>query len=75
VTGWTIDFEALAATIWPRWGSPCGARTRFGASCRGLPVTGKRRCRMHGGKSTGPRTDEGRASIAASNRQRQRRSP
>ena len=49
MTGWTIDFDALAATIWPKWGSPCGARTRFGTSCRGIPVAGKRRCRMHGG--------------------------
>jgi len=28
MTGWTLDFEALRATIWPWWGSPCGARTR-----------------------------------------------
>ena len=70
MTGWTLDFEALAATILPRWGSPCGARKRFGTPCRGIPVIGKRRCRMHGGKSTGPRTDEGRARIAASNRRR-----
>lgn len=70
MTGWTIDFEALGATIWPKGGSPCGARTRFGTSCRGIPVAGKRRCRLHGGKSTGPRSEEGRARIAASNRRR-----
>ncbi len=37
----------------------CGARTRASAPCRGPAVCGKRRCRMHGGKSTGPRTAEG----------------
>jgi len=73
MTRWTLDFEALTATIWPRWGSPCGARTRYGTPCHGIPVIGKRRCRMHGGKSTGSRTDEGRARIAASNRTRGQR--
>jgi len=28
---------------------PCGARTRAGPACRNPPVTGRRRCRMHGG--------------------------
>jgi uncharacterized protein YjcR len=27
----------------------CGARTRVGGSCRSPAVSGKRRCRMHGG--------------------------
>jgi hypothetical protein len=45
----------------------CGARTRRGAPCRSWSVRGRRRCRMHGGKSTGPRTAEGRARIAAAN--------
>lgn len=27
----------------------CGARTRSGAACRSAPVSGRRRCRMHGG--------------------------
>ena len=26
-----------------------GARTRSGAPCKSAPVTGRRRCRMHGG--------------------------
>ncbi len=29
--------------------SRCGARTRFGAPRKSAPVTGRRRCRMHGG--------------------------
>src|SRR3954447_14787146 len=36
----------------------CGARRRDGGSCRQPGMTNGR-CRMHGGKSTGPRTPEG----------------
>ena len=36
----------------------CGARTRPGAPC-GQPAMANGRCRMHGGRSTGPRTAEG----------------
>jgi hypothetical protein len=32
----------------------CGARTRAGGMCRNRPIQGKKRCRMHGGKSSGP---------------------
>jgi hypothetical protein len=34
-----------------------GARTRVGGCCR-QPAMPNGRCRMHGGKSTGPRTPE-----------------
>lgn len=53
----------------------CGACTRAGHPCqapavwderRNRPVNG--RCRLHGGRSTGPRTPEGRAKIAAAAR-------
>jgi hypothetical protein len=37
----------------------CGARTRRGTPCRSLAVRNRRRCRMHGGLSTGPKTVEG----------------
>ena len=43
----------------------CGAKTRSGTPCRSWPVRGRRRCRMHGGRSTGARTPEGLARIAA----------
>ena len=34
----------------PMLSSPrCGAKTRKGGSCRAPAVTGKKRCRMHGG--------------------------
>jgi hypothetical protein len=36
----------------------CGARTRGGLKCK-APAMSNGRCRMHGGKSTGPRTSEG----------------
>ena len=45
--------------------SRCDARTRSGALCTKYPIKGKRRCRLHGGLSTGPKTAEGRARIAA----------
>ncbi|MES2671788.1 MAG: HGGxSTG domain-containing protein [Pseudomonadota bacterium] len=40
----------------------CGAkRRRDGQPCEGLSVPGKRRCKWHGGASTGPKTAHGRA--------------
>jgi hypothetical protein len=42
----------------------CGAKTRFGGLCAKFPIAGKRRCRLHGGMSTGPKTDEGKQRIA-----------
>ena len=45
--------------------SRCDAKTRTGNLCRKYPIAGKRRCRLHGGLSTGPKTAEGRARIAA----------
>lgn len=44
----------------------CGARNRQGLPCRSAAMKGKRRCRLHGGKSTGPRTPEGIAAIKTS---------
>lgn len=43
----------------------CLAKTRSDGICQliGNPKNG--RCQLHGGASTGPRTDEGRARIAA----------
>ena len=48
----------------------CGAKTRRGPPCRARAVSGATRCRMHGGLSTGARTEAGRAAIAESNRRR-----
>jgi len=43
----------------------CHAKTRLGGSCK-APAMKNGRCRMHGGKSTGPRTPEGIEKIRAS---------
>ena len=52
----------------------CGAkRRRDGEPCQGLSVPGKLRCKWHGGASTGPKTDEGRARSLANLRQNRRR--
>jgi hypothetical protein len=50
---------------WP--GKRCEAKTRKGTPCQRpakLPVG---RCRIHGGASTGPRTEAGLARVAAAN--------
>jgi hypothetical protein len=44
----------------------CGARNRRGLSCQ-QPAMKNGRCRLHGGKSTGARTPEGRRRIAQAN--------
>jgi len=42
----------------------CSAKTRSGTPCAKAPIAGKRRCRNHGGASSGPKSKEGRARIA-----------
>lgn len=48
----------------------CGAKTRKGAPCRMKSEPGKRRCKFHGGKSTGARTPEGIERIREAQRRR-----
>ena len=48
----------------------CGARTRAGHPCRRNGTGKGQRCRNHGGRSTGPRTIEGRERIASAQRDR-----
>lgn len=50
----------------------CKARTRRGTSCqcKALP---NGRCRLHGGLSSGPKTEEGKRRIADAQRERWRR--
>ncbi len=43
--------SALAKNLRPK----CGAKTRAGGKCQARIVPGKRRCRLHGGLSTGPK--------------------
>ena len=60
-----IGLEWRFGTNWP--GQRCGAKTRRGTPCQrpARKVNGK--CRLHGGRSTGPKTQEGLAKIAAAN--------
>lgn len=48
----------------------CGAKTRKGTACRNMSEPGRRRCKFHGGRSTGPRTPEGRARVGEAQRRR-----
>lgn len=55
----------------------CNAKTRKGAPCQAPPVWNKSqdnarngRCKLHGGLSTGPKTEAGREAIRISNRNR-----
>lgn len=53
----------------------CGARRhRDGQPCRARSEPGKRRCRFHGGRSTGSRTDAGKARAHENLKQNQRKS-
>jgi len=59
----TMSKEALLLRNGNAQGDPnnaprCGAKTRNGTPCR-APAMANGRCRMHGGRSTGPRTLKG----------------
>jgi hypothetical protein len=56
--------------LWRKDRPRCGARTRKGTPCLVRVQPGKRRCRFHGGLSTGPRTAEGKARVAEAQRRR-----
>jgi hypothetical protein len=58
---------ALPAPTW------CSAKTRRGTSCRRKGTGKGGRCRLHGGRSTGPKTQEGLERIAAAQRKRWQR--
>ncbi len=52
-------------------GRQCGAFARTtGQPCRAVALLKGQRCALHGGKSTGARTEEGRARIIESNQRR-----
>lgn len=48
----------------------CGAKTRKGTPCRNKSEPGRRRCKFHGGMSTGARTPEGIERIREAQRRR-----
>lgn len=43
----------------------CGAKTRQGTPCKNTRIYKNGRCKNHGGLSTGPRTEEGKARALA----------
>jgi len=51
----------------------CGAKTRKGRPCKLMSEAGRKRCKFHGGMSTGPKTVEGRKRIAEAQRMRWQR--
>ena len=58
-----LGLETRFGANWP--GRRCLAKNRRGTECQKPALKGRSRCQLHGGKSTGPRTDEGRARISA----------
>ncbi len=76
---WKLLFalDAMDSVTPKRLRPRCGARCRDGHPCQARVVWDtdndrprNGRCRMHGGLSTGPKTQKGRARIAKANRRR-----
>lgn len=42
----------------------CGSKTRSGEPCKRHAITGSSRCKLHGGKSTGPKEQKGNKNAA-----------
>ena len=55
-----VDFRTPSARARQGVIERCGAKTRSGTPCKCKPMPHKRRCKYHGGASTGSRTPEGR---------------
>ena len=65
----------LATRFGPSWpGQRCGAKTRAGTPCQNPAIKERSRCKLHGGRSTGPRTAEGKERVAATHTTHGRRS-
>ena len=61
----TIGIEWRFGPDWP--GQRCGAKTRRGTACQRPANKKNGRCRLHGGASTGARSEAGLARISAAN--------
>ena len=65
----------MATRFGPHWpGTRCLAKTRRGTLCQNPAIGGRNRCKLHGGRSTGPRTAEGKARAMAAHTKHGRRS-
>ena len=57
-----------ASRFGPDWqGKRCLAKTRKGTLCQSPAFKHNGKCRLHGGRSTGPKTQEGRRTISEAN--------
>ena len=66
--------SGLKTRFGPDWpGKRCLAKTRRGTPCQNPAIGGRTRCKLHGGRSTGPRTAEGKARVAAAHKKHGRR--
>jgi len=59
---WTLGLGTRFGPDWP--GQRCGAKTRRGTPCLKPALKGRTRCQLHGGRSTGPKTIEGRQRVS-----------
>ena len=67
--------SGLATRSVPDWaGRRCGAKIRQGTPCQNPAIKDRARCKLHGGRCTGPRTVEGKAGVAATHTKHGRRS-
>ena len=71
----TLIEAGKATRLGPNWpGKRCLAKTRRATLCQKPATRGRGRCQLHGGKSTGPRTPEGKARSTAAHTKHGRRS-
>lgn len=57
-----FGLETRFGPDWP--GKRCGAKTRQGTPCEKPAIRGRERCQLHGGRSTGPMTEQGRQRVS-----------
>ena len=69
-TAWAKEYHRLYQYPYPpdRYRFTCGARTRAGTPCKRRPDSRNGRCKLHGGASTGPKTEQGRRQSAENGR-------
>ena len=71
----TLIEAGKATRLGPEWpGKRCLAKIRRATLCQKPVMRGRGRCQLHGGRSTGPRTAEGKARVIAANIKHGRRS-
>ncbi|MEJ1360960.1 MAG: HGGxSTG domain-containing protein [Candidatus Sedimenticola sp. (ex Thyasira tokunagai)] len=70
------EYETVLTSLRRIWGAQgrrfvlCGAKTRKGTPCQCKALDGKWRCKLHGGMSTGPKTEAGKQRVREAQRRR-----